>query len=315
MTTGSLETVDNRPALRFERRLDHSVERVWSAVTEPAELERWFVAPVAWKPELGEVFEGGGDSGQITELEAPRVLAWTWANELYRFELRPEGDGCLLVFTHVFNRAFGPAAQHAAGWETYLNRLEAHLAGGFLSERDAHAVFATLNASYVERFGPDADGASVTGRDSITLEDGPTLRFERRYEHPAERVWRAISDPAERSHWFPAGEDLQVTESDPPLRLAGSWYGEEQHLELQPEGSGCTLVFTHAFADRARAARDGAGWDRCFARFSALLAGEPLGEADSLEGWPEVHERYAERFGVDPRLGREAFAQHGAQQS
>ena len=63
MTTGSLETVDNRPALRFERRLDHSVERVWSAVTEPAELERWFVAPVAWKPELGEVFEGGGDSG------------------------------------------------------------------------------------------------------------------------------------------------------------------------------------------------------------------------------------------------------------
>ena len=44
MTDGTLETIDGRPALRFERRLAHSVERVWRAVTEPAELERWFVA-------------------------------------------------------------------------------------------------------------------------------------------------------------------------------------------------------------------------------------------------------------------------------
>jgi uncharacterized protein YndB with AHSA1/START domain len=42
--TGRLETVDDRPALRFERRLNHPVARVWRAVTEPDELERWFVA-------------------------------------------------------------------------------------------------------------------------------------------------------------------------------------------------------------------------------------------------------------------------------
>jgi hypothetical protein len=29
--SGSLETVDNRPAVRIERRLDHPVERVWRA--------------------------------------------------------------------------------------------------------------------------------------------------------------------------------------------------------------------------------------------------------------------------------------------
>jgi uncharacterized protein YndB with AHSA1/START domain len=39
---GSLETVDNRPALRFERHLDHAVERVWRAITEPEELRRWY---------------------------------------------------------------------------------------------------------------------------------------------------------------------------------------------------------------------------------------------------------------------------------
>jgi hypothetical protein len=75
------------------------------------------------------------------------------------------------------------------------------------------------------------------------------------------------------------------------------------------------LVFSHAFADRAKAARDGAGWDRCFARFDALLAGEPMSEADSLEGWPEAHERYARRFGVDPALGRQAFAEHRTKRS
>ena len=35
---GTLETVDGRPALRFERRLPHSVERVWRAISEPAVL-------------------------------------------------------------------------------------------------------------------------------------------------------------------------------------------------------------------------------------------------------------------------------------
>ena len=46
MIDGTLETIDGRPALRFERRLAHSVQRVWHAVTEPAELAQWFVAPV-----------------------------------------------------------------------------------------------------------------------------------------------------------------------------------------------------------------------------------------------------------------------------
>ncbi len=35
MMNGTLQTIDGRPALRFERRLDHSIERVWRAVTEP----------------------------------------------------------------------------------------------------------------------------------------------------------------------------------------------------------------------------------------------------------------------------------------
>jgi uncharacterized protein YndB with AHSA1/START domain len=150
---------------------------------------------------------------------------------------------------------------------------------------------------------------------NVTLEDGPKLRFERRYSHSVERVWRAITEPGELRHWFPGGDEgLEVTENDPPRVLAGTWYGEELRFELHPDGDGCVLVFTHAFDDRARAARDAAGWDRCFARFDALLDGEPMSEADSLEAWPEMHERYAEQFGVDPEVGRKAFAEHPRQQ-
>jgi uncharacterized protein YndB with AHSA1/START domain len=42
--TVTQQTVDGRPALRLERRLDHSVERVWRAVTAPAELARYRAA-------------------------------------------------------------------------------------------------------------------------------------------------------------------------------------------------------------------------------------------------------------------------------
>ncbi len=147
-----------------------------------------------------------------------------------------------------------------------------------------------------------------------TVDDRPALRFERRLDHSVERVWRALTDPSELGEWFPPGEEgLEVTDSDPPRLLAGTWYGDVLRFELQPDGDGCLLVFSHAFADRETAARTAAGWDRCFARLDALLAGAPMSEAESLQAWPEVHELYAEEFGVDPEIGRRAFAEHPIQ--
>ena len=113
------QIVDGRPALRVERRYRHSVERVWRAVTEPAELARWFVAEAHWTPALDEEFPGGG---------------------------------CLLVFTHVFDPDAGPPWQHAAGWETYFDRLGAHLQGGHLSEEEAHQGIEARMAAYRESF-------------------------------------------------------------------------------------------------------------------------------------------------------------------
>lgn len=160
--TGTLETVDGSPALRFERRLPYPVERVWRAVSEPAELVRWFVAAVDWTPAAGETFVSMEEPGEVTEVSPPHRLAWIWGGERFSFELEPDGDGCLLVFVHVFaERSLG--AQHAAGWELHFGRLDAHLAGGFVPEEALLEQVTEVHERYAERFGLDPE----VGRRSI----------------------------------------------------------------------------------------------------------------------------------------------------
>jgi uncharacterized protein YndB with AHSA1/START domain len=154
MTDGTLETIDGRPALRFERVLAHPVERVWRAVSVPAELERWFPAAADWTPATGETFEAAGATGEVTEVDPPHRLAWTFAGELYSFDLAAHGDGCRLIFTHVVNDR-SLAAQTAAGWDSYLSRLDPHLDGQHLSEVDAHQGWEEVHERYAERFGVD----------------------------------------------------------------------------------------------------------------------------------------------------------------
>src|SRR3954454_2975895 len=313
MTDGAFVRENGRPAVRFERRLPHPVERVWSAVSEPAELERWFPAVVPWTPAVGETFEAAGQRGEITAVEPPRLLAWDFGEERYRFDLATEGEGTRLVFTHVLAER-APAAQHAAGWETYLGRLDAHLAGGHLGELEAHAHIGELHERYAVAFGADpAPGRAMIasmGFRGLALEGEGTVRLARRYAHPPERLWRAIADPEERAAWFPPDAPLEVVESDPPRRLVGTWFGETLTFEIRPVEDGCALVVTHAVPAPDTAARAAAGWDRCFARVDALLAGVAMSEAESLADWPAVHERYAEAFGNDPEIGRQAYAAH-----
>jgi uncharacterized protein YndB with AHSA1/START domain len=135
--TGSFETVDDRPVVRFERRLEHPVERVWRAITDPEELAHWFPARVTVDLRPGGrmrfTFADEGlppTEGEITELDPPRRFAFWWGDELLAFELEPAGDGraCVLRLTHVLSRR-DAAARDAAGWHVCLDRLERRLTG------------------------------------------------------------------------------------------------------------------------------------------------------------------------------------------
>src|SRR3954468_19561411 len=109
---GIYEIVDDRSALTFERRLAHSVERVWRAVTEPAELAHWFPAAMS-----GNLRPGGALTfafpdgemptmqGEVIEAGPPGSRGVTWGDDGLRIELEPDGDGCVLHFVVVFDDA------------------------------------------------------------------------------------------------------------------------------------------------------------------------------------------------------------------
>ena len=122
------------------------------------------------------------------------------------------------------------------------------------------------------------------------------IRLERRYDHSVERVWRAITDPDELRHWFPG--TLEVTESDPPRLLAGTWYEDNLRFELRPDGDGCVLTLSDTFEEIGKAARDAAGWHVRLDQLERALDG--AGTAwDATERWREVHPSYVERLGPE----------------
>jgi uncharacterized protein YndB with AHSA1/START domain len=130
---GTYETVEGRPAVRFERRLADPIERVWRAVTEPGELAHWFPSEVSGELRLGGRLrfhhaDGAAPDaeGEITDFDPPRRLAFWWGTEHLRLELEPEGDGTVLRLTHVLSSA-DQAARDAAGWHVCLDRLERSL--------------------------------------------------------------------------------------------------------------------------------------------------------------------------------------------
>lgn len=144
----------------------------------------------------------------------------------------------------------------------------------------------------------------------IEIDGHPAVRFERTYRHPPERVWAAITDPAELKHWFPSAvrmdpqvggriefwDDPNLPEShgtvltiDPPRRLSYSWGGDELRFELEPApGNGCTLVMINLLEARNTAARNAAGWSVCLAAFDKLVDGT----GDGVEDWKVEYDAY-----------------------
>lgn len=143
MKDGKLETFEGRPALRFERYYAHPVDRVWQAVSVPEQLEHWFPAAVQWQPVVGEKIDAHGMHGKVLIVEPPNALAWEFNADFYSFELAETTQATNLTFLHVFDLAV-PTAQTAAGWDVYLAKLDALLAGQPVSDKTAFADWDSL---------------------------------------------------------------------------------------------------------------------------------------------------------------------------
>jgi uncharacterized protein YndB with AHSA1/START domain len=134
-------------------RIAAPIEKVWSAVTEPEHISRWFGRTVLDGT-------GPGASGTITfpdygavplrveAVDAPRMVSYRWGNDdaaeqlpdavddhstVFTFTLEPAPGGTqLTVVESGFERTSDPAANmasHAEGWVSELDKLVALLEG------------------------------------------------------------------------------------------------------------------------------------------------------------------------------------------
>ena len=166
--------------------------------------------------------------GEIVALDEPRLLAWTWGEERYSFALEPD-DACLLVFTHVFDDRYGPAAQHAAGWEAYFDRLEAHVTGGQLSEEDRPCAHRQDARALRRALRPGSRGGQAHELDdAVPRPRAARLRCELarvadRGPHALDRMAVAAREPQGRRAWDRCFARLDVL-------LAGQTMSEEESL-------------------------------------------------------------------------------------
>jgi uncharacterized protein YndB with AHSA1/START domain len=122
--------------------------------------------------------------------------------------------------------------------------------------------------------------------------------FERRFEAPRERVWRALTDPDELAAWLaPAEIDAReggsvvlkfsdgvergtITELREPEVIAYTWNeGKTDSLvrfELEPDDGGTRLRLRHTFEGEVDLPSYGGGWHHHLGLLTAQVAGAPI---------------------------------------
>jgi uncharacterized protein YndB with AHSA1/START domain len=132
MTDATLVNSGARPAVRLERELPDPASVVWRALTDREQLRSWFpcdvvVAGGRWEVGASITFAFPSDvidmtlTGEVLAVDEPNVLAFTWGEEILRFELSAMGTGTRLVMTDQLPA--NAAARNAAGWDECLDRL------------------------------------------------------------------------------------------------------------------------------------------------------------------------------------------------
>jgi uncharacterized protein YndB with AHSA1/START domain len=155
-----------------------------------------------------------------------------------------------------------------------------------------------------------------------------TLILVRELRHPPEKVWQALTDPAQLREWAPFDADgslatagrtvklttvgapaLHVTETtvtraDAPNVLEYNWGGFDMRWKLDASGGGTRLTLWTNI-DRRFISMGAAGWHICLDVLDRLLSGAPIGrmvagDAMKFAGWRRLNAEYAEQFGIKP---------------
>ena len=148
-----------------------------------------------------------------------------------------------------------------------------------------------------------------------------TLILVRELRHSPEKVWEALTDPAQLREWAPFEVDgslgtvgtvkltwvgtpkpieTRVARADAPKVLEY----DDTRWELEAFGGGTRLTLWHNI-DRRFISWGAAGWHISFDVLDRLLAGQPIGrivgaDAMKFKGWQRLNAEYAKQFGMEP---------------
>jgi uncharacterized protein YndB with AHSA1/START domain len=166
-----------RDVIKFERRIAHPIEKVWAALTERAELIKW------WGDATLDLVQGGNftlrwlntdEEGNavamnatISSLDPPRLLetAGIWASTnqrgesiderqaLLRWELEADGDETVLRFTNIVELSDEERTMVPGGWHYHLDALATVLDGGSVNLADPWEAAERLHAAYRAKLG------------------------------------------------------------------------------------------------------------------------------------------------------------------
>jgi uncharacterized protein YndB with AHSA1/START domain len=153
-----------------------------------------------------------------------------------------------------------------------------------------------------------------------------TLSFVRQLPHPPEKVWAALTEPAQVREWAPYTTDRDlgrpgtatltmidgdeavdlpatVHRAERPSLLEYSWGEDRLRWELTPTATGTRLTLHHTLADKRWVPKVAAGWHLCLVVAEHLLNGEPIapirGEDARNYGWEELRDGYAGKLGIE----------------
>ena len=113
--------------------IEAPVERVWAALTKPAEIEAWMGDDDKIKVDLKvggayAIFDGE-TTGKFTEVDKPTTLEYTWRQHSWspdwkdsrvRWQLSPDGDGTHVQLHHWDLPNAEERDSHDEGWDLYF---------------------------------------------------------------------------------------------------------------------------------------------------------------------------------------------------
>lgn len=158
-----------RWTLVFVRELRHPRDKVWSALTDPAQLRAW--SPFDVDRDLGRTGDvvlsmaGAGREAEdfgatVRRAERPALLEYTWGEDLLRWELEATASGTRLTLRHTTDRAW--LARASAGWHIVIDvmarLLEGKPVGRIVGEEAKHYGWQQLDETYARMLGVPSTG-------------------------------------------------------------------------------------------------------------------------------------------------------------